>query len=195
MKNLIILTFVLCFSIPNVYSQNDDLKESITKLYKLLNTKKESSYSFREVINETLEVNSVSNARFKGGETRKGISLNLPKNTSIWYYRITVLELNDSFRLRENEKLVNQIKNKDLELFNRANEQIDFYIIPESNIANFLQTGNNNFMVYKNFTKNNTSDFFETSKVLGDDFWIGIKNNNKFKGLKVIVEVVAFGKF
>jgi hypothetical protein len=76
-----------------------------------------------------------------------------------------------------------------------TNEGIDFYVIDSNSVSDFRQTGNDNFSHYKRFYKSKTSGFFDVSTLISDDLWIGIKNPNMKDGLRVIVEVVAYGDF
>ena len=71
---------------------------------------------------------------------------------------------------------------------------VDFYILGHSGDVNsFLQTGNNNFTYYSDYSKLNTNSFIGTCDYVQDNIWIGIKNPNSMQGLRVIVEVVSYG--
>lgn len=190
------VVFILCVFLTYNKSnaQVDELLSSYNKI-KSLQKEIKKEVKLVEVLNTVLEVNSVSNARFKSGKNRVGVNLDLPEGTTTWYYKITVIDLEDSFRVNSYNSLFYQLNNKKFSNNFRSKSTIDFYIIPESNIANFMQTGNDNYLVYSDYTKKNISEYTGSSEKYNDDFWIGIKNNNKFKGVKVILEIVALGIF
>lgn len=186
--------FTLLFALTlfsNLYAQNNILETISKKINTEKNTKKE--VKFVEVINKTLTVNSVTNSRFKGGENRVAFEINIPKGTKVWYYKINVLDLNDIVITNATNSLLYQLKNNSLSLDKYSDQTVDFYVIPESNVANFMQTGNDNYLIYTEYTKKNISQNLGSSENYKDDFWIGIKNNDKFKGVKVKIEVVALG--
>lgn len=194
-KNFRILFICITIIYSNdINAQFDDLLNKINKI-KTLQKEIKKEVKFVEVLNTVLETNSVSNARFKGGKNRVAIKLDLPEGTKSWYYRITVMELNDFFRLGTTNTLLYGLQNKQYNYNNRSTKTVDFYVIPESNVANFMQTGNDNYLIYTDYTKRNVSDYIGTSDKYNDDYWIGIKNNDNFKGVKVLLEVVALGIF
>ena len=65
----------------------------------------------------------------------------------------------------------------------------------DNSINNFLQTGNENFRYYSNYSKTNTRGFIGSCDLKFNNLWIGIKNPDLSHGLKAIVEVVAIGNF
>jgi hypothetical protein len=151
---------------------------------------------YKDIVNEVVVVNSNMKARFGGGNTRAAIKVNLPKGTKRWYYRITVTELNSYFSFSEKETLFYKIKeNKTPSSVQLTSEGVDFYIIDSNSVSDFRQTGNDNYRHYTSFYKSKTSGFIDMSSFISDDLWIGIKNPNMKDGLRVIVEVVAYGDF
>lgn len=175
-------------------AQNNNILDILNqKIGSKKEVKKEAK--FVEVLSEIVTVNSVSNARFKGGRNRVALKLNIPQGTTAWYYKLTVLDMEDIVFPNSLNSLLYQLKNNSLTLDNYSKETIDFYVVPESNVANFMQTGNDNYLIYTEYTKKDISQDFGSSKNYKDDFWIGIKNNDKFKGVKVRIEVVALGVY
>ena len=188
---------LLTFLITNfTFSQSpaEDLGKS---LYNLINRKDNSSKNFyKEIVNKTVVINSSSNARFSGGKTRSGIKINLPVGTIKWVYRITLLSAKSYYSYPYEQTLFNLMSNNQKYIVNnQTNYGVDFYIVDDFDISNFLQTGNDNFKYYKNNSKLNTTGFVGVCDILTDNLWIGIKNPNITEGLKAIVEVVAFGNF
>lgn len=189
--SLITLSIFLAVS-SSLFAQNNSLLEILNqKLGSKKEAKKEAK--FVEVLSEIVTVNSVSNARFKGGNNRVAFKLNIPQGTTAWYYKVNVLDLDDIVFTNSTNSLLYQLENNSLSLDNYSDKTVDFYVIPESNVANFMQTGNDNYLIYTEYTKKDISQDFGSSKNYKDDFWIGLKNNDKFKGIKVKIEVVALG--
>lgn len=179
-------------------SQNttDELVKVVTKLINKEPVFKSTLPTYREVVNVTETVNSSSKARFGGGKTRVAIPINLPIGTNTWFYRITVMEANSSYTYPIQDKFETQLKNSGpFTVKNQTNYGIDFYILDDFNVKNFKETGNDNFSTYTDYTKLNSNGLFNSSKLIKNNLWIGIKNPNVTQGLKVIVEVVAFGTF
>lgn len=186
-KFVYLLLFVYSFSMNG---------QTLKEIIKTLGGETTEKVFCKNVVNEVVVVNSAMKARFGGGNTRAAIKVNLPKGTKYWYYRITVTELNSYFSFGEKETLFYKIKENNLpSSVKLTNEGIDFYIIDSNSVSEFTQTGNDNFRHYSNFYKSKTSGFMNMSSFINDDLWIGIKNPNMKDGLRVIVEVVAYGDF
>jgi hypothetical protein len=194
MRKLFWLIILLITNYSYSQSPAEDLGKS---LYELINRKDNTSKNFyKEIANETVVINSSSNARFSGGKTRSGIKINLPVGTIKWVYRITLLSAKSYYSYPYEQTLFNLMSNKQKYIVNnQTNYGVDFYIVDDFDISNFLQTGNDNFKYYKNNSKLNTTGFVGVCDLLTDNLWIGIKNPNITEGLKAIVEVVAFGDF
>jgi hypothetical protein len=191
--SLIVLSLFISVS-TTLYAQNNSLLEILNqKIGSNKEAKKEAK--FIEVLNEVVTVNSVSNSRFNGGKNRFALKLNIPKGTTVWYYKVNVFDLDDIVFTSSINSLLYQLENNRLSLDNYSDKTVDFYVIPESNAANFMQTGNDNYLIYTEYTKKDISQDFGSSKNYKDDYWIGLKNNDKFKGVKVRVEVVALGVY
>ncbi len=200
MKRLTIL-FLLFANFA--FSQNDDSQKQLNELVngilksvlKEKPSKRVTSY-YKEVINVTDIVNSSTKARFSGGKTRTGFKLNFPVGTTSWFYRITVMEPETSFYYTNDYSLSSLLKTQN-SLFtnNQTNYGIDFFVIDDFSIDDFLQTGNNDFKCYTDYTRLNSIGFVNYSKLVKDNLWIGIRNPNLTQGLKVIIEAVAFGDF
>ena len=196
MKKIILL---LLLSTSFCYSQSTG-EELGKALYYLLNRsefKKDTQAKYiREIVNQTVVVNSSSNARFSGGNSRAGVKINLPLGTTRWYYRITLTGINSYYNYPTQETLFSLISNqKSFFVNNQTNYGIDCYVLDDFYMHNFLQTGNENFRYYTNYSSTNTKGFIGSCDLISNNLWIGIKNPNLTEGLKVIVEVVAFGNF
>lgn len=177
-------------------NQIDELINGIAKLISKNNSIKSEKFYYKEVLNVTDIVNSSSNARFYGGKTRAGFKLNLPAGTTEWFYRITLMDKDVNFNYPSDQSLSNLLKiNAPLSVYNQTNYGIDCFILDDFNIKNFLQTGNDNFSSYSDYIKYNTRGFINFSKLIKNNLWIGVRNPNVMHGLKIIVEVVAFGNF
>ena len=183
--------YILLFSCS--FSMNG---QTLKEIIKTLAGETTEQVFYKDIVNEVVVVNSNMKARFGGGNTRAVIKLNLPKGTKNWYYRVTVTELNSYFSFGEKETLFYKIKeNKTPSSVQLTNEGIDFYVIDSNSVSDFRQTGNENYRHYTSFYKSKTSGFINMSSFISDDLWIGIKNPNMKDGLRVIVEVVAYGDF
>lgn len=185
------------------FSQTQTSENSTEELVKVINNllnKKPAFESitptYKEVINTIEIVNSSSKARFGGGKTRVAIPLNLPIGTTTWFYRVTVMEVNQNFTYTTFNKFENQLKrNGPFTVQNNTSYGVDLYVIDDFSVMNFQETGNDNFKVYDTYTKLNSNGWFNSSTLIKPNLWIGIKNPNVTQGLKVIVEVVAYGTF
>lgn len=193
-QKLILLVFLM-LSI-NSYSQttNDELVQSISNLINKIGHRDVKVY--KEILNETVIINSSSNARFSGGNTRAGFKINLPIGTDTWYYRITLLEPNSNYRYPYKADFYSTISNNyTFYTNNQTDYGVDFFILNDYSISNFLQTGNENFSYYGKFSRNNTRGFIGSCDLKFNNLWLGIRNPDVSHGLKVIVEVVAIGNF
>ena len=199
MKKIFLLLILLSnFAIgQNVDAEQiNDLVNTIAKLiHKSKDSNSASSYA-KEILNITDVVNSASNARFHGGKSRIGFKLNLPTGTQKWFYRITIMNVETNFNYQPSESFYNSLtKHTSLTPRKLTEDGLDVYITDDYNINNFLETGNDNFKSYEDYKTLNTSSFINTSDLIKNNLWIGIKNPNMMQGLKVIVEVVAMGNF
>lgn len=199
-RNIIKKIFLLVlFSTGFSYSQSAG-EELGKALYYLLNRseyKKDTQSKYiREIANQTVVINSTSNARFSGGSSRAGVKINLPSGTTRWYYRITLTGINSYYNYPAQESLFSLISNqRSFSVNNQTNLGVDCYVLDGSYINNFLQTGNENFRYYTNYHSPNSKGFIGSCELTSNNLWIGIKNPNLTEGLKAIVEVVAFGDF
>lgn len=151
---------------------------------------------FKEVMNQTVTINSASNARFSGGISRQGLKVNLPIGTTKWYYRITLMDAYRSYSYQPRESLFSLLSNNyPLFVNNQTDYGIDFYVIDDFSINNFRQTGNDDFRYYQDYSKQNTKGFYGECNFIQNNLWIGLRNYNMTQGLKAIVEVVAYGNF
>ena len=194
MKKLILIS-ILFFSINSNSQTVLDVLNAMTGNSNN-NTTQVQKVLYKEVMNEVVNVNSTSKARLSGGNTRQGLKVRLPFGTTKWYYRVTLMNINWNYTYQPRETLISLLSNNDpLFVNNQTDFGIDFYVLDDFSINNFSQTGNNNFKYYQDFTRLRTRGFYGECNLTQDNLWIGIKNNDISQGLKVIVEVVAFGNF
>lgn len=193
-KIIILVTFFLLFA--NI-SKGQILKQIFEALIEEQKKSEATKYTTKDLVSQTIVVNSASKARLSGGKTREAIKINLPTGTKRWYYRVTVLSVTSTYSYQENETFYYILNNKKyMETYKPTSEAIDFYVLGHSgDVASFLETGNNNFKVFSDYTKTGTNSFIGSSALNQENLWIGIRNPNSVTGLKVIVEVVAWGNF
>lgn len=199
MKTIISRLFVLfCVLLLSSISYGQTPAEDFGKsLYNVINRNdNKTNFTYKEVLNEIVVINSASSARFSGGNSRQGIKVRLPLFTTKWCYRITLMDAYGSYSYQSRESLYSLLSNGyPLFVNNQINFGIDFYIIDDFSINNFTQTGNDNFRYIRDFSKEKTIGFYGECNLTQNNLWIGLRNNNITQGIKAIVEVVAFGKF
>ena len=189
MKKIIGLFLLISFF---SYGQTPD--PNIEKLITAL-SKEKNSY-IKQVITQTVIVNSSTKANFGGGNTRSAIKINLPLGTKTWFYRITLMDVNQSFTYADSDSFYSVLKDKKPFIVNNLTQNaIDFYIIDNNSVQNFLTNGNNNFAFYEQYSKIKTIGFIDDCNLLSNNLWIGIKNPNLKDGIKALVEVVAMGNY
>lgn len=192
----VFLLFVLISNSLLAQTTNQDVTSQLAKLINDIQNFKSGNTLYKQILNETVIINSSSNARFYGGKTRAGFKINLPEGTENWYYRITLLEPNSSYSYPYNSDFFSLIKNNNpLFINNQTNYGVDFFVLDDYSINNFLQTGNDNFRYYEKYSKKNTRGFIDSCDLKSNNLWIGVKNPDVSHGLKVIVEVIALGRF
>lgn len=193
-KIISLITFLLLFS--NI-SKGQILKQIFEAFTEEQKKSDASKATPKNLLSQVIIVNSASKARLSGGKTREAIKIDLPTGTKKWYYRVTVLEVNSSYTYQENETFFYLLNNKKyMDNYRPTNEAVDFYILGHSgDVASFTETGNNNFKAFSDYTKIGTNSFIGSSTINQENIWIGIKNPNSMTGLKVIVEVVAWGNY
>ena len=178
------LLFILISNSLIAQTTNQEVTSQLANLISNIQNFKSGKTIYKQILNETVTINSSSNARFYGGKTRAGFKLNLPSGTDTWYYRITLLEPNSYFSYPYNSDFFSLIKNKTpFSINNQTNYGVDFYILDDFSINNFLQTGNDNFKYYNSFSKTNTRGFIGSCNMKTNDLWIGVKNPDVSHGL------------
>ncbi len=190
----IFFSILLFSSLSYSQTTNDELVQSISNLINKIGHREVKVY--KQILNETVVVNSSSNARFSGGKTRVGFKLNLPLGTDTWYYRITLLEPNSNYNYPYKSDFYSLVSNNNPFFTNNQTDYgVDFFILNDYSIGNFLQIGNENFSYYDKFSRKNTRGFIGSCDLKFSNLWLGIRNPDVSHGLKVIVEVVAIGNF
>lgn len=146
----------------------------------------------QSIYNQSIIVNSVSNADFSGGQCRKVIKLNIPRNTFKWYYRITVLDVNQKFSYPPNETLFyNLINKKSIAGFYTNDISMNFYVMANSGDANnFLLSRPHSYIPNSSNLKSNST--FGISDIISENLWLGVENMHYMKGANVIIEIVAY---
>ncbi len=192
MKKLIAI-FILCGTLK---SNSQTLLEVAKVLSgnKDENSKNEQKIVYKNVLNEVFTINSSSNETFKRGNARQAIKIKLPYGTIKWYYRITPFDVRGNYSYKENEELFSLLSN-DNPLFvnNQISKGLDFYIINDYAEEDFY--AKRRFENYSDFTKQKTNGFYGESNLVYNNLMICLINPNLKDGLKVIVEVVAYGNF
>ena len=195
-KKFLVMIVLFSTSILSAQTTNQEVTSQLAKLINDIQNFKRGNTLYKQILNETVIVNSSSNARFYGGKTRTGFKINLPEGTQTWYYRITLLEPNSSYTYPYNSDFFSLLKNHNpLFINNQTNYGVDFFVLDDYSISNFLQTGNDNFRYYEKYSKKNTSGFINSCDLKSNNLWISLKNPDISHGLKAIVEVVAIGNF
>lgn len=193
-KVIILATCILTFT---NFAIAQSLTQIIEELSKEIGSQDANKMSIKNIVTKTLTVNSSSNARLYNSNTREVVKLEIPAGTKNWFYRITVLDVDKNYSYQSNETLHHLLSNnKTMNTYAPTNEGVDFYIFDHSGeVESFKRTGNDNFTAYTPYTKLRTNTFAGDCKLTQENLWIGIKNPNSFVGLKVIVEVVAWGDY
>jgi len=149
---------------------------------------------YKEVMNEVVTINSTSNEMFSGGNSRKALYVRLPIGTTKWYYRITPMDVYANYYYQPRETFFSLLSNNyPLFVNNQAQKGLDFHIINDYAANDFY--AQRSFNVYSNYTRENTHGFYSECNLTYNNLMICLSNPNLKDGLKVIVEVVAFGNF
>lgn len=158
------------------------------------NTNTAQKILYKEVINEVVTINSTSNEMFSGGSSRKAMYVRLPIGTTKWYYRITPMDVNTFYYYQPRETFFSLLSNNfPLFVNNKTYNGLDFYIINDYARNDFY--AKRQFNIYSNYTKEKTLGFYGECNLTYNNLMICLSNPNLKDGLKVIVEVVAFGNF
>ena len=149
---------------------------------------------YKEVLNEVITINSSSNEMFSGGTTRQAIRVKLPSGTKKWYYRITPMDVTSTYSYNPRETFFSLLTNNyPLFVNNRTNYGFNFYIINDYALSEL--NAKRAFNVYSNFTREKTLGFYGECNLTFNNLMICLVNPNLKDGLKVIVEVVAYGDY
>ena len=191
MKKLFLL-FILFFSInSNAQTLLDFAKALAGKTDEVPAVQK---VLYKEVMNEVVTINSTSNEMFSGGNSRKALYVRLPLGTTKWYYRITPMDVYANYYYQPRETFFSLLSNNyPLFVNNQAQKGLDFYIINDYAASDFY--AKRTFNVYSNYTREKTLGFYGECNLTFNNLMICLSNPNLKDGLKVIVEVVAFGNF
>ena len=146
----------------------------------------------QSIYNQSIIVNSVSNADFSGGQCRRVIKLNIPRNTVKWYYRITVLDVNQKFSYPPNETLFyNLVNKKSIAGFYTNDISMNFFVMNNSgDQSNFLLSRPHSYIPNSSNLKSNST--FGISDIISENLWLGVENMHYTKGANVIIEIVAY---
>ena len=190
MKTKILLMFMLSIGI-SVNAQS-----TFEKILGALSGVSASNATFKDVITQTVEVNSLMKFH---GITRQSVQVKVPTGTTKLYYRVTVLPVTSTYAYQSNESLLYLLQNKkSMDIYSPTladNDNINFYFIGHSgDLSSFLEGKSCNVLKGSHTNINSFVDVNETL-IKEENLWIGIENPNKVHGLKVIIEVVALGAF
>ena len=171
--------------------------QTLKEIVDVLGGKTETSSKkvmYKEVLNEVVTINSTSNEMFSGGNSRQALYVKLPVGTKKWYYRVTPMDVSTNYNYQPRESFISLLSN-DYPLFvnNRTNYGFNFYIINDYALSDFY--AKRAFNVYTNYTRENTLGFYNVCDLVYSNLMICLTNTNVKQGLKVIVEVVAYGDF
>lgn len=145
---------------------------------------------------ETLIVNSQVKSGIGNGINKKALKINLPEGTKEWYYRITVLPLNSNFNYQSNETLYHLVsRQKNAEFYSYSDKGVNIFIFGHSIDVESFKSGGSSYRFYKAYSHKNITAYAGKCDIIKENMWIGIENPNFRTGLKVIVEVVAFGNY
>jgi len=194
MKTKLPLSILLFCIFFNVQAQKSKIAKTFDQVLQLVD---QATGSLEGLSSTTIEINSISKAYLGGGHTRGVVQIHLPRGTEKWFYRITVLDIKSNYSYQDNESLYNVLRNHLPDnIYRPTTDGVDFFLLGTSGDAtSFSETGNNNFQYINGYNYLNVNSFYEGSDIVQDNLWIGVRNNNKVEGLKVIVEVVAWGHF
>lgn len=192
MKKTILLLLIL-FSTS---SHSQTLIEILKAMSQTETNSKTPKIYFKNLTTEIVPLNSTSNARLSGGKNRQAVKVNLPVGTIKWYYRITLTPIESNFSYKPEQMFFSLLSNNHPPFVNNQTDYgIDTYLIDDFYIVNFLQTGNENYRYYKEYSREKTRGFIGECDSTKSNLWLGFKNNNLKDGLKAIVEIVAYGNF
>jgi hypothetical protein len=166
------------------------------------------SFSQDKIVNvyspaKEVVVNSINNSYMQGGTTRIVVPLKLPQGSIGWFLRIVVVQREKVIETQTtlfNELLnigsgittagISTLGSIALKSLNKpaAAQYCDLFVFDEQNSRNF-----SNKKSFSAFTKLentvSTNEYFDN--ILGDNLYLGIRNNNQSNGIKVQIEVVA----
>lgn len=149
---------------------------------------------YKEVINEVVTINSTSKEMFSNGSSRTALYVRLPLGTTKWYYRITPMDVYANYYYQPRETFFSLLSNNyPLFVNNQAQKGLSFYIINDYARSDF--DAKRTFNVYSNYTRESTLGFYDECNLTFNNLMICLINPNLKDGLKVIVEVVAYGNF
>lgn len=176
-----------------IFSNGQTLQELYDKLVSK-NKNEVSKLQFKYVSYDIVTLNSTSNEFWKGGSSREAINVKLPVGTLKWYYRITLMEVEQNYFYNTNETLISLLQNNNpLFVNNQTSLGVNFYIINDYAKNDFLS--GRTFNHYPAYQNENTRGFNGICDLTFSNLMICLKNNNLKNGLKAIVEVVAYGNF
>jgi hypothetical protein len=187
MRKVLLAAFFTAFTF-NGFSQKLNLKAIINSI---VTSFQEQQPTYLTIVNQEIPVNSVSNANFSGGKNRVYLKLNIPKDAINWVYRVTVLDINSSFKYQDNESLSWQLINKRVVDRMEVN-QIPINVVFMGNSSDaYAFTQKRPYKSFQQFDVYNTNSFTASSNLNSDNLFIGFENLSAFSGAKILLEVVA----
>jgi len=192
MKKLVLLS-ILFFSINSNAQTLLEIAKALAGTTEN-NTAQVQKILYKEVMNEVVTINSTSKEMFSGGSSRKALYVRLPLGTTKWYYRITPMDVYANYYYQQRETFFSLLSNNyPLFVNNHCQKGLDFYIINDYAVSDFY--AKRSFNIYSNYTREKTLGFYGECNLTYNNLMICLNNPNLKDGLKVIIEVVAFGNF
>ena len=105
MKKLFLL-FIISTTISYAQSPGEELGKA---LYYLLNKNEAKATYLKNVMTQTVSINSTSKAFFSGN-TREVLKIDLPTGTKEWFYRITTMDINTNYYYPQEETFFSLIR-------------------------------------------------------------------------------------
>lgn len=187
MRKVLLAAIFTAFTF-NGFSQKLDLKSIINKI---VSGFQEQQPTYLNILNQEISVNSVSNANWSGGKNRVYIKLNIPKDAINWVYRVTVLDINSTFKYQDNESLSWQLINR--RVIDRMEvNQIPINVVFMGNSSDaYAFTQKRPYKSFQQYDVYNTNSFTASSNLNADNLYMGIENLSPFSGAKILLEIVA----
>ncbi len=188
MRNCVcILIFILSFSISSYAQSYKNITEAVTL-----------------VEQRSIYLNGGVRAETVGGKSRITIPVDLPKNTSKWFYSFSTIEgksgvKNLNLAIQLSSLLIDQSGStakilSEVEI-PEGSASADIYLLRSNNEQAFREKWDNNggnfYFVQEGSTMNTKQAIVQVDDITSGRVFIGLKNPSELNGLNVFIEVVA----